>query len=969
VKLSKELAEALAFLPDKESRVDYLATLQLFRHGIPIIGIELGSLLRFVAASDPMRSENGWVAQRFGDVLEGEPFLVDDRTADRDLVVGALRRTPPPDPDDKTPKLLPSACRIGRCSHREHREGDGTDSRLMVRSEKPLSIPSVGWSALTADRMMAHISKTMGVMPEYERTAMNRLIGLIWALQYVRSRQTPGVAKSVVNLPPQVGKAVCVDELMLTPAGFVRNGDLVAGDVVYGPDGQERKVSHAHPTSCSSLSGGAFRVTTTDGRSIVVNGDHLWTVNNKDWTANDGWKTLSTAALVAAGVSKPNRSSLNGKSYTTKSYRFRLPRQHAIEGRSTDLSVDPYTLGVWLGDGHTADGRVTFGLNDADWIAPRCRYDIKLKRHQTSNSEQGTFLGLAADLRDAGVLGNKHIPAAYHSASIAQRLQLLRGLMDTDGYAGGDRSHVEITLMDKRLAGDVKTLAVGLGFRVSFTEGRATIDGVDKGPKWRIGWTCYDGDPNPFTLPRKAESVSYGSQRPGVSIANIEPISDRPMRCITVDHEDGLYLAGRDLVPTHNSTIAHAQTLWMLSTAKGRLQVITASHSDNLAVLRGVFVREILGEANNGLSVTVASDDAARDKWRTVDPSGYIIGGLRSVGIGSKISGHPADAMLLDDLADGVGDAIGAKGESVWRTVSSSLAQRLQSRAWLSVLATRWAAGDVPGRYLDLEGQDFCQVVIPAVHDDPKFDDPLGRELGEVAVPERFTLAQTHQRIRVLGGLESPLAQALYQQKPAAISAGHFKREMWGMVSLDPADLLYLARGWDLAGTEGGGDATAGVLVGVTVDGQVCIVDIFHDRLGTGGVRDAMRRVAEADADSWEVPLVHTIEQQPGAAGLDMRMTQESLLDDVVDLDFVKPSGSKVARAYAASSRQLVGGLFISDRVPAAHIQTLVKESEAFPGAAHDDIVDALAMAVNTVLFNPPRKTAGSLTTSAATRI
>ena len=105
------------------------------------------------------------------------------------------------------------------------------------------------------------------------------------------------------------------------------------------------------------------------------------------------------------------------------------------------------------------------------------------------------------------------------------------------------------------------------------------------------------------------------------------------------------------------------------------------------------------------------------------------------------------------------------------------------------------------------------------------------------------------------------------------------------------------------------------------------------------------------------------------AAGLDMRMTQESLLDDVVDLDFVKPSGSKVARAYAASSRQLVGGLFISDRVPAAHIQTLVKESEAFPGAAHDDIVDALAMAVNTVLFNPPRKTAGSLTTSAATRI
>jgi len=624
VKISRELADALGRLPTIGAQRDYLATLRLLRHGIPIVNIELGSLLRFIYASDPLADSNPWVDTRFGDVLEFEPFF-NDVAADRDRVVGPLRRTPDVDPESAFGIPLPSLCRIGLCQHKEHRNGANIDGRLIGRPLRPLPVPDVGWAMLTCDRMLGSVSETAGIMPEYQRTGMNRMIGLVWALQFARSRQVPGVTKSLVSLSPQVGK----------------------------------------------------------------------------------------------------------------------------------------------------------------------------------------------------------------------------------------------------------------------------------------------------------------------------------------------------------STIAHAQTAWMLAVMNGRLGVITASHSDNLAVLRGVFVREMFQDDLVSLPVTIAADDAARDKWRTVDERGHIIGGLRSVGVGSKISGHPADAMLLDDLADGVQEAVGAKGEAIWRVVSTSLMQRIQRRGWLSVLATRWAEADVPGRFLDVEPGEWCELVIPAICEEDS-DDPLDREPGQVAVPERFTLLEVEKRVQVLGGIDAPLAQALYQQKPKSISAGHFLKERWGMVSLDPADLLVASRGWDLAGTEGGGDATAGVLVGLTHDGQLIVLDIFHDRLGTGDVRKAISTIAEADVESWgrHCPTSFAIEEQPGAAGKDMRMTQEDILaDSGVELSFVKPSGSKVARAYAASSRQLVGAIFFSDAIPQARISGLVKEAEAFPGGSHDDLVDALALAVNTVLFDPPKVRRGKLTTTAGTRV
>jgi hypothetical protein len=156
-------------------------------------------------------------------------------------------------------------------------------------------------------------------------------------------------------------------------------------------------------------------------------------------------------------------------------------------------------------------------------------------------------------LRGLGVLNNKHIPTAYLRASAPQRLALLQGLMDTDGHAC-DSGAVEFTSTSPALAEGVRELVVSLGWKASIREGRATINGRDCGPKYRIKWTA---DQPVFRLARKL--AHQNTTRPARRtrrfryIVSVEPCPPSPMRCITVNNPTGLFLASPAMVPTHNT--------------------------------------------------------------------------------------------------------------------------------------------------------------------------------------------------------------------------------------------------------------------------------------------------------------------------------------------------------------------------------------------------------------------------------
>ncbi|MEU1395415.1 replicative DNA helicase [Micromonospora zamorensis] len=227
-----------------------------------------------------------------------------------------------------------------------------------------------------------------------------------------------------------------------------------------------------------------------------------------------------------------------------------------------ELLVPPYTLGAWLGDGHsdasrftTADPEmVTHVEADGFVVRPSGPMVYTILLQPTSAAPQnGSFLGL---LRQVGVAGNKHIPGVYLRASEAQRRALLAGLMDTDGTVAPS-GNLQYTSTSKRLADDVRELIVSLGYR-------CTVNAKPERGRTRessIAYTLNFSTPDViFRLGRKRDA--HAARRRTTSdvrttsrfIVDVRPVPSAPVRCVTVDNDEHLYLASRAMIPTHNST-------------------------------------------------------------------------------------------------------------------------------------------------------------------------------------------------------------------------------------------------------------------------------------------------------------------------------------------------------------------------------------------------------------------------------
>src|SRR5262249_29695259 len=149
-----------------------------------------------------------------------------------------------------------------------------------------------------------------------------------------------------------------------------------------------------------------------------------------------------------------------------------------------------------------------------------------------------------------------HIPESYLHASVEQRLALLQGLMDTDGTVANrnGRSACEFSVCNERLARDVHELLLGLGIKVAMHSGPAKLNGRQVGTRWRPD---YQPERPVSRLERKTERlVPLRTRRARLRyITAVEPVKSVPVRCIQVDNPSQMYLAGRECIPTHNSTL------------------------------------------------------------------------------------------------------------------------------------------------------------------------------------------------------------------------------------------------------------------------------------------------------------------------------------------------------------------------------------------------------------------------------
>ena len=356
-------------------------------------------------------------------------------------------------------------------------------------------------------------------------------------------------AKMVVLMSAaQMLKCLAVDTALPTPQGWKPIGQVIPGDSVFDDQGKACSV-----LAVSEVFSGrkCYRITFDDGSSIVSDGGHRWVVFDR----------LSRHVFV---TTEQMATSFKAPRQGQDACRYRIPCTRPLDTPPAELPIDPYLLGVWLGDGNTMSAQVTTDLRDGvlaelrtAGVQPIVRSTDKRREHvATIAFEPVEGRPLYARFREAGLIGNKHIPAVYLRASEQQRRSLFQGILDTDGTAGDS---VALCITCGPLAAGFIELARSLGFKPTVR----TRPGVLNGKKCRdvfvITFKAYRED-EPFRLKRKLEALrseGHSRSRPTEarrrSITKIEDVESVPVCCIAVDSPTHLYLAGESMVPTHNT--------------------------------------------------------------------------------------------------------------------------------------------------------------------------------------------------------------------------------------------------------------------------------------------------------------------------------------------------------------------------------------------------------------------------------
>lgn len=371
----------------------------------------------------------------------------------------------------------------------------------------------------------------------------------------------------VMAARPGIGKALALTTPIPTPTGWTTMGDIKAGDKVLGLDGKPTTVTFVtevmHDHTC-------YNVTFSDGETIIADADHRWiTETRASRKASNDAKKYAHTSPHARKQRKHYPSVITTKQIAetvhTKDGRANhsLPNIKPLQLPEQDLPIDPYILGYWLGDGDAHINTITSWEKDADNLLTHInnagyhttvRHDSRnnCKRITFSNKPIGTQGGSLSHLRELGVLRNKHIPNIYLRASLEQRTQLLRGLLDSDGYVS-KTGGVQYCTADATLAHSFMELARTLGIRPTMTT--KTVKGRDEAHSTAYlinGMFTRDH----LTLPRKRDRVPEKHRNLRRYIVSCEPAKSVPVRCIQVDNHDHMYLAGESMVPTHNTMVA-----------------------------------------------------------------------------------------------------------------------------------------------------------------------------------------------------------------------------------------------------------------------------------------------------------------------------------------------------------------------------------------------------------------------------
>ena len=428
----------------------------------------------------------------------------------------------------------------------------GWEKTMRIAPQRLFVAESIIWKAVTESHELPHIKAKQPRVRDFDLDEVQ-----MDAVQYALDHSI-----SVINGGAGCGKCLGKGTPVIMHDMTIKNVEEIrAGDVLLGPYGEPK-----HVLTTTAGREEMFRITPKrGGNSFTCNRSHILSVLH----------TRKRIKAYTDDAKKPFNISVNDiLTKLNPAYRGHLKcwRAKSIERPENKVPVDPYFLGVWLGDGCSSDGCIRISNPDKeiiDWLfAYANRMGLKAKKQVSCRDHSCPLISLVSSagrkrggnalkksMREMDLFNNKHIPNAYINNSEEIRLKLLAGILDTDGfyYTGV----YDIVQKSKRLADDIAFLARSLGLAASVTPCRKQCCNTGVwGDYFRI-IISGETDKIPCIVKRKKAKSRKQIKNPRVSGITIESIGEGDYYGFTLAEEDGLFLLG-DFTVTHNTTLVKA---------------------------------------------------------------------------------------------------------------------------------------------------------------------------------------------------------------------------------------------------------------------------------------------------------------------------------------------------------------------------------------------------------------------------
>ena len=338
-------------------------------------------------------------------------------------------------------------------------------------------------------------------------------------------------------------KGLPLDTEIPTLDGWSTIADLQEGDIIFDKDGNPTKILHKseiHHNPC-------YKITFDNGDTIVADHEHRWeisfsTAKNSKYHGEYRTQVMTTEEIANYLENLPEQRT----SYDIP--KIVNPRPLNLENK--ELPIDPYVLGCWLGDGSKQCGAITNETNNVLGEIQRRGYNLGDDISAEDKTSTYTILGIYGKLKELNLINNKHIPDIYQRASYEQRLDLLRGLMDTDGYYNPKRKRFVMETSQEWQCYDFIKLLASLGIKSTKFDIIKKLNGKEF-HEYSINFSTRGL--NPFLM--RNQEIEYPTRDACTyrNIDKVELVETVPTQCLEVDSPSHTFLCTNKMIITHNT--------------------------------------------------------------------------------------------------------------------------------------------------------------------------------------------------------------------------------------------------------------------------------------------------------------------------------------------------------------------------------------------------------------------------------